>query len=227
MSEEQTLANTDENWLERIWEHREAVLYRGLFGVGGEKIFVLSAEMFLETFQQESYDPRWLFNGVLEYAPTATRASWLYVTSGMSNAWEDDLPDPEGISGIGCEFVFETTAQSQWAITRLQELMAYQILLSCGQYEGRELIGYFDRIPLRRSIDPAGNSEIQNLMVCPPETYPQTIQLDSGAFDFFALVGITNAEAQFAREQGSEQLLHQLKAKNAFPITDPARTSVV
>jgi hypothetical protein len=170
----------DENWLERIWQDPEERIYPALFGKMNESIYVLTAEMFLEQFQQETYDPRWLFYGVFELPPSDQRASGLYVTSGMSNAWDDESPDPTGISGIGCELIFETTEQSEWAIKRLQELMAYQILLWYGRYGEREPMGCFDRIPLRNSIDYTGDSAIRNLMLCHPSDFPESFQLDSG-----------------------------------------------
>lgn len=115
-----------ENWFETAWADREENVYRRLFGSDTRDIFTLSHTMFLETFKQPSFDPRWLHYGVIEYRPTAARPSWLYVTSGMSNAWGDDRPNPDGPSGIGCEFVLETPEQGKWAIVRLQHLMVFQ-----------------------------------------------------------------------------------------------------
>ena len=220
--------NTDaeENWLERIWEDREERIYPALFGKLSEGIYALSAEIFLEQFQQETYDPRWLFYGVFEAPPSAQRPSCLYVTSGMSNAWDDETPDPTGISGIGCELIFETTEQSQWAIKRLQELMAYQILLCCGRYGEAEPLGCFDRIPLRNSIDYTGNSAIRNLMLCPPDNFPESFQLDSGEVVLMQAVGITDEEKEWGRQNSGEELLTLLKQHNAFPLTDIGRQTI-
>ena len=60
----------------------------------------------------------------------------------MSNAWEDDEPHPDFPSGFGCEFVLETTEQGEWAILRLQHLMAFQILLEHGRYPAVILLGH-------------------------------------------------------------------------------------
>src|SRR6266508_1598488 len=79
------------DWLEKIWEYREETIYPEFFGeLEGEGIYTLSADTFLKTFGQETFDPRWLFYGVLIYQPSAKRNSWLYVTSGMSNPWDDE-----------------------------------------------------------------------------------------------------------------------------------------
>ena len=143
---------TWQEWFEQAWADREENIYPRLFGPESRGIFPLSSSVFLETFKQPSYDPRWLHYGVFEFRPTPTRCSWLYVTSGMSNAWEDDEPHPEGPSGFGCEFVLETSEPGDWAILRLQHLMAFQILLEHGCYPGREPIAPYARIPLRAPI---------------------------------------------------------------------------
>jgi Suppressor of fused protein (SUFU) len=214
-----------ENWLERVWEYREDVLYPSLFGETHKGIFTIPAEMFKDTFKQESVDPRWLFYGVLEFAPTPARTSWLYVTSGMSNDWEAAHLDPTTPSGLGCEFVFETTEQSQWAILRLLHLMAAQILLSHGGFPGRSPLGDFDRVPLHVPIFP-GHPLLTRLMLAPPTGFPREAQLESGPFQFYQVVGISEAEAAHARLRGGPALLELLVANNYFPVTDPDRPEV-
>jgi hypothetical protein len=214
------------DWFEKIWEYREETIYPEFFGEL-EGIYALSAEIFLKTFGQESCDPRWLFYGVFVSPPSAKRNSWLYVTSGMSNPWDDEVPVPSGISGLGCEFVFETVEKADWAILLVQKIMAYDILLSHGRYEGREPIQFYDRIPLRSSIKPGVDSAIRNILFCPPVSYPNSFNLESGVVDLMALVGITDDEAQYARENDGEKLVELLARAGAFPITDPARKSVI
>ena len=213
-----------QEWFERVWEHREEVLYPSLFGQSRRGIFPIQAEMLRGTFKQESFDPRWLHYGVIEFAPTATRDSWLYVTSGMSNDWEADRPDPTTPSGLGCEFVFETTQQSEWAILRLLHLMTFQILLCHGRYPGREPLSDFDRIPLRVPI--LEHSVLTYLMAAPPSGFPREAKLDSGSFDFYQIVGISEAEAAFARSHDGPALLELLVAHGYFPVTDPNRKEV-
>jgi hypothetical protein len=155
--------------------------------------------------------------------PNEKHASWLYVSSGLSNAWEDDSPNPQGMSGLGCEFMFETTKQGRWAITCVQNLIAYQILLACGRFERKELVGYHHRIPLGGPL--ASKSVLTSLTITLPEGYPSTIATPSGHVDLLALVGISAEEAQFAREHGGDALVAELKEANAFPVTNPARPS--
>lgn len=216
----------NDDWLEAIWATREDVIYPELFGPIAENIYPLSAELFTDTFQQESVDPRWLTHGVFESPPCDKHRSWLYVTSGMSNAWYDESPDPSGPSGLGCEFVFESSCQGEWAILRVLHVMAFQILLAHDRYPNREMLDLYDRIPLRASITPE-ESELTYIMVAPPIGYRSSFQLPSGNVDLLALVGITDAEAQFARDNDGPSLLERLKNNNAFPITDPTRSCTV
>jgi hypothetical protein len=227
---EQDMPNTDaegdwQTWFERVWEYREEVLYPSLFGERRRGIFTVQHEMLTSVFKQDSIDPRWLTHGVIEFEPTPERASWLYVTSGMSNDWEAERPDPSTPSGLGCEFVFETTGQFEWAILRLLHLMTFQILICHGRYERREPMGDFDRIPLRNSISPEP-SVLTYLMLAPPVSIPREALLESGAFEFYQVVGISEAEAAYARSHDGPALLERLMANSYFPVTDPNRTEV-
>jgi len=216
-----------QNWFERVWEHREEVLYPSLFGPDSRGIFPIQPEMLTDTFKQESFDPRWLHHGVFEFAPTPTRNSWLYVTSGMSNDWDAERPDHATPSGLGCEFVFETTQQAEWAILRLLHLMTFQILLCHGRYPGREPLSDFHRLPLRCPIN-FENSALTHLMLAPPSPsrFPREAHLDSGPFDFYQVVGISEAEAAYARSHDGPALLDLLVAHECFPITDPIRQEI-
>ncbi len=213
-------------WFERAWAFREEVVYRDLFGDTGPGIFVLDPSIFVDTFKQESFDPRWLFSGVFESPPNDRHSSWLYVSSGLSNPWEDDAPDPTGVSGLGCELVLESVARGEWAIRRVQHLVAFQTLLACGRYPGRGLLDVHDRIPLRAPITPEP-SELTWLFVAEPEGYPASAQLPSGRVDFLHVVGITEAEARLARERGGGELVELLRRAGALPVTDPARACTV
>jgi len=214
-----------QEWFQRIWKHREEVIYPSLFGESNVGIFTVQAEMITSTFGQESFDPRWLFHGVFEFEPTALRPSWLYVTSGMSNDWNAEHPEATTSSGIGCEFVLETPQKSGWAIMRLLYLTVFQILLCHGRYPGREPLGDFDRIPLRSSIRPEP-SVLTCLMLAPPAHFPRQAQLESGPFNFYQAVGISEAEATYARSHGGPILLELLTARGYFPVTDPDRDEI-
>ena len=213
------------DWFERVWTHREEVLYRSLFGAVSRGIFTIPPKMITGLFKQETFDPRWLHYGVFEFAPTTQRNSWLYVTSGMSNEWEAESPDPNSVSGLGCEFIFETTVQSEWAILRTLHLLTFQILLCHGRYPGKEPLTDFDRIPLREPIR-GQSSSLTWLMLAPPSDIDRVAKLDSGIFDFYQVVGITEGEAQYARSHDGQALIELLTAQKCFPVTDPDRNEI-
>lgn len=215
----------DEGFLERVWEYREATLFPRLFGGVSRGIFVVPYDMFATTFGQTDVDPRWLHYGIFEYAPTSDRSSWIYVTSGMSTPWEAQDPDPSTVSGLGCEFIFESTVPGDWAIRRLWQLMAYQVLLYHGRYPGREPLGSFNRLPLRSPIWDK-ESAIEFLMLTPTDPALGTQKLDSGSFELLRVVGITKKEAAYGRANGGAALLESLRSGLAFPVTDPTRGSV-
>ncbi len=104
--------------LERVWEQREESVYPSLFGPTFRGTFVPTGELFTGVFGQESFDPRWLHYGIIEFGPTDDRDSWIYVSSGPSNPWElepEDYADSE-YSGFGTELVLEVPKQAEWAL---------------------------------------------------------------------------------------------------------------
>ena len=210
------MSTVDEDWLERIWEHREEVIYPELFGSESEGIFPIPAE--------QGGDPRWSTCGVFRFAPTDTRKSWLYVSSGLSNAWFDETPDPSKTSGFGCEFLMETPDKADWPIIRMHQIMKYQIDICCGKHEGAEPLSDHDRIPLGSAID-FSESNLTHLILASPVNLPKDFRQDSGSADFYLMFGITEAERDFAKEQGGDALVNLLREETEFPITNPTRES--
>jgi hypothetical protein len=220
--------DTPTTMLEAVWEQREEVLYRDIFGDRGSGIYTLSPDIFANTFKQ-SCDPRWLTIGVFECASTANRPTWTYVSSGLSNPWEDEAPpdDPDAASGLGVEYVFNTTAQAQWAIQLVQHIAAYEVLLAHGRFPGRDAILIGDRIPVQIRDKTDRLSAIRRVLVVEPEFIPMRHRLASGELCFLQLVGITEAEAELARKDGYTALCDKLRQAKALHITDPWRDSVV
>lgn len=215
-----------QEWFESAWAYREENLYRVLFGGIGSGIYTLDAELFTGQFQQTSVDPRWLTHGVFESPPIGERRSWLYVSSGLSNAWEADSPKPDELSGLGCEFLFESPVQSQWALLFLCRMVAFQILLSAGRFPGKGLLQVWDRIPLRTSIDGA-SSALNWVLLVPSPNFGEQQKLPTGRFSFLQFVGITEDEADYARNNGGDKLLTLLTELTAVPVTDPSRRTVL
>jgi hypothetical protein len=211
--------------LEAVWALREAQIYPDLFGGRGRGIFPLSAELFTRRFGQSEVDPRWLFHGVFEFAPTPTRRSWAYVTSGLSNPW-DQPPETyefDEESGAGLEFVFQSAQQGDWAIQVLQNMLAYDLLLAAGRFPGRRPLAVGDRIPLNAPIDGRSTCRIRNLVVTDPEGVADGFVLPSGKVRLLSFTGIADPEAEWARANGSDALIPRLRRAGAHPVTDPAR----
>jgi len=216
--------------LEEIWRIREEKAYPKLFGPNGRGIFTLSAELFTGKFRQTQIDPRWLFYGIFEFAPTQDRPSWLYVTSGHSNPWDwDDTAEgaePAAESGAGIEFLFATTEQGNWAISYLQNMLAYDLLLSADRFPGGSPIGVGDRIPLNSPINSKDECVLRHAIVSTTQALPTGFTLPSGKVEFMTFTGVTDAEISFARANSTLALVERLSAAGAHPVTDPARASI-
>lgn len=215
--------------LEEVWRIREEGIYPSLFGREQRGIFTLDQEFFQKRFNQSDIDPRWLFYGVIEFAPTRERSSWLYVTSGHSNPWEDEPEDYDEAneSGAGVEFTFATTEQGDWAIRVLQSLLAYDLLLRVGRFPDWKPLAPGGRIPLGGSMN--GNPEclLRNVVVTEAEGLADSFQLPSGRAQFLGITAITDVELAEARRTSSAKLIERLRGAGYHPINNPARPSLL
>ena len=213
--------------LESAWEHREEILYKGLFGDLGPGIYPLPIEIFSDAFKA-SCDPRWLTIGVFECPPHGERKTWTYVSSGLSNPWEEEGPpaNPEEPSGLGVEYVFNTPSRAGWAIKLVQHVVAYELLISAGQITGRDAIYLGDRIPVQILDAQDRPSAIQMVMVAEPCFVAADHSLPSGALQLVQLVGITAQEATFCRANDVAALIEKLRGADYYDVTDPWRSSL-
>ncbi len=230
---------TTEKWFEQIWADREERLYREFFGDTGPGIFTIPEATFVSLGCGE-IDPRFLTHGVLECPPGEKHADWIYVTSGMSNAWGESpaSANPAGPSGLGYEFTVHARERARWPIQLLQWLMAVQLLTAAGMVKG-ELLQRHDRIPLGGSLgkkdgllthllaaSPADRGLSEEVLAGDP-VYPPEFALASGRVEFLLIIGVTKREAEFAQSQSAEGLITLLRHRGVFPITDPARQGAV
>lgn len=215
-----------QEWFEKAWEEREEVHYRAIFGDIGPDIYCVSADIYAKVFNQ-SCDPRWLHSGVFESKPNGKRDTWVYVTSGLSNAWEAEIADHPEYSGIGCEFAIELEEESKWVIPVMQRLIAFQTLLAVGKFPGRNLIAFGDRIPMRGPLKPDSGTKLTTLLVVENPNLPNQITIGTGKFDLMTFVGVSDAEVQFARANSSTDLANLLKERTRFPVTQLDRAEVV
>ncbi len=212
--------------LEQVWEYREEVLYPRLFGNASRGIFVLEHTDFA-VLGRSDCDPRWLFMGVFEYAPTEARSSWVYVTSGGSTPWEEtqEEPGPDDYSWLGFELIMETATQADWAIRMLKRLFAFQVLSLHGHYGDRPGLRYGGVFPLRGPID-QDCSTLDHVILTEPRCCDVTQRLSSGNFEFMQIVGLGPAEAEHARRCGPEELFQALEDQGSGLVIDPARAQI-
>jgi len=215
-----------QQWFEESWAVREEKVYKTLFGGTGPGIYPVDFDLLSSGFQQSEIDPRWLHDGVFECPPNNLRKSWLYVSSGLSNPWEQDAANPGEVSGLGCEFILECGNQSKWALLLLRRMVAFQRLLSVGRFPGKGLLQIWDRIPLRAPID-GRSSALTWVLLTPSAELGDAPQLPSGRFQFLVFVGITEDEADYARASGGDKLLGLLIERSAAPVNDPGRASIL
>ena len=206
------------SFLEESWEEREEASYKEILGDTGPGIFPLSNKVF-ERMNAKGIDPRWLNHGVFKSPPNASRDTWVYITSGMSNPWEAE--EPEEYSGLGVEFLMETENEETWAIEVLQTLMAYNILLASGQMGDFPLLDYGHRVPLALS------ESITTMMFAYPVNFPCNFSIKSGRVDLLQIVGITSSELEAAKQTSSEEIREQLVSRTGGLVTSKERASVL
>ena len=59
-----------------------------------------------------------------------------------------------------------------------------------------------------------------------PLEHDMFAQLDSGRFDFLHIVGITEQERDYAKANGTDELVAALRRHGAYPVTVPGRASI-
>lgn len=215
--------------LEEVWRIREEEIYPALYGRAVRGIFPLSRDLFSQRFGKADPDPTWMRHGVIEFAPTPERPSWLYVTSGYSNPWTQDPAtyDVFADSGSGIELMFASTEQGPWAIDLLQSLLAFDLLHGAGHYPDKPPPRMGDMIPLRTPINGDPACILRGVIMTPVEGAPNEFTLPSGRVLMVGFTGVSEAELGYGRRQGAKPLIELLRNAGAHPVTDPRRTSVV
>lgn len=214
--------------LKEVWEEREQQIYPKWFGPESRGIFTLTPSIFSQLGQTE-VDPCWLSIGVFEFAPTESRPTWIYVSSGISNPWETDPKDysTEGYSEIGTELVLEAPDQADWAIAVLQRLVAFDLLIAWGLRGDVPTFDYGHRVPLNAPISLTEDSILSNVIAWKPEHYEASFVVPSGRVDFIHFAGISDDELAYAKEHGSDRLAEMMIEHGVFPVSDPKRSSIL
>ncbi|MGE8209468.1 MAG: suppressor of fused domain protein [Stenotrophomonas rhizophila] len=211
--------------LARAWAEREESLYPRLLGALGPGLYPLDAAVFSTVFGQDSVDPRWLTIGVFECPPTPDRPGWAYVSSGLSNPWDETEADPDSVSGLGMEFLLQTTERAPWALTLVQRFCAYQLLLAAGRMGNHAPLDLWNRMRIGAPIDNA-DSQLQALVFVAAEHLGDIQSLVSGQFRFLQMLPLTLDEHAFGQQHDFETVVEQLQAHHAAPVVDARRGSI-
>ncbi|MCF7751637.1 suppressor of fused domain protein [Bacillus subtilis subsp. subtilis] len=211
--------------LAHAWAQREQSLYPSLLGALGPGLYPLDAALFSSVFGQDRVDPRWLTIGVFECPPAPDRPGWAYVSSGLSNPWDQTDPDPDGVSGLGMEFLLQTTARAPWALALVQRFCAYQLLLAAGRMGDHAPLDLWDRMRIGAPIDNA-DSQLQALVFAPAEHFGDIQTLASGQFRFLQMLPLTLEEHAFGQQYDFDTVVEQLQAQRAAPAVDAGRGSI-
>jgi hypothetical protein len=158
---------------------------------------------------------------VLTYAPNDSRPYWMYITSGLSNPWYQDVPSE--VSGFGTELIVKTKKDARWPIQLLRRL-AYYILSYTGTLSPGKILN------MSEALTKNANSKINNILVWYEDIAPDCwYQLPSGGFGIFATIGITEDECRFAEsvDYGPWCIQQVLRQTNIGQITDPDRDCVM
>lgn len=212
--------------LETAWTQREETLYRALFGDLGPGIYPLDLPLFEQMFNCTQVDPRWLHIGVFECPPTPERPHWVYVSSGLSNPWDDEPDAEEEWTGLGRELLLECPQQSPWALALVRRFAAYQMLLAAGRFGDQEPLDAWDRMSVGGPID-GQQSALSAIIMVPSKHYPDEYALVSGKFAFLQIIGLSAAELAHGRAHDFGDLLQTLGDQGAAPLVDAARRSIV
>ena len=212
------------DFAEISWEERENEVYPIVFGTLPDEIYTIPSDIFSKTYRFPSYDPRWLYTGVIELKPTSSRSSWLYITSGLSNEWVDTKDE---VSGAGVEFVIETFERSSWAIQILHKIMAYNLILFTGEKGLSSSLQYNLLIPINYPFTDNKKAQVKHLITTKPDHYPDSFSLISGSVKFLHLVGVTHKEVEYAKQKSMKMIIDHLKKKQIYPFTDPYRDSSI
>lgn len=213
----------DNTLLHAGWEQRDEGIYPDLFGDPLGNIELLKEEIFKQDFGRKDVHPFWLHHGVMTFAPTEHRKTWLYATSGMSNAFDSEVDE---WSGLGVEFILETQEQTDWAADKLARLMAFNLLIAIGHYRDLSDIRTGSLVRLGVPID-GKESALRNIVALAPVDHPSEFHLVTGKSEFLQMVAVNDREADFIDEEGHEAFAEKLASAAGTLAIDPLRNSSV
>lgn len=201
----------NQNLIEKSWEQREDVIYKSLFPNMPNGIFTPKPG------QTRLGENELLLSsaGVFEISPSENNPYWAYITSGLSNPFDDNCE----ISGYGFELLIKSKVQMNNYIPILWNLMGY--VFSTGK-----TFAHSHRMSINSPVD-GENSKLNTLLFYNSEKNKKDYILPTGKFQILCITAITPEEYQYAKDNTSEKLIDLLKENNFLEIIDPSRGSLV
>jgi Suppressor of fused protein (SUFU) len=219
---ERSPVSEDEDWFAATWRYREKVLYPEVFGGSGDGMIVTVPYQAFAQLGSKEVDRRWLHCGVLKFGSRTGRDAITFVTSGLSNAWDDERPDRASASGLGVELRIDNRSDEHWALDVLLRISAMQLMIGAGRFRGARIVGDGDRI--RVGADTFGQGSAMAALLA---SKAADLELPSGTFEMIQLFAITGSELEFATTHGVTALIAELRRETTYPINDIRRQSVV
>ena len=214
----------EESLLHVGWQQREESFYPALFGLAAGSPALLKEDIFKKDFGRRDVHPFWLHHGVVTFPPTPQRPTWLYATSGLSNAFDSEI---EEWSGLGVEYIMETPAHADWAADKLARLMAFNLLITAGHYQGQSDLTVGSIVRLGVPVNGDESCTLTNIIALKPTTFAQEFQLVTGKVELLQMLAVSDSEADFAENEGHDALAEKLQAAGRSSIIDVERDPVV
>jgi len=223
-SNDQDSEPKEESLLHVAWEQRDESFYPALFGQAEGAPILLTEELFKNEFARNSIHPFWLHHGILTFSPNENRGTWLYATSGLSNAFDSEIDD---YSGLGVEFILETKEKAQWAADKLARLMAFNLLIAAGHYRDQSDLTLGSIVRLDTPINGEDDCKLTNFIAHRPLGRARDFQLVTGKVELLQMVAITDEEDDFADKEGHGALEEKLSATDQIQFINPNRRSII
>lgn len=176
-------------------EYREENIYKKIFKNFPDTIITPKKSNEIAIWWEIVLQNCW---GVFEISPTVEQPYWTYITSGLSNPFEENNLDDD-VSWYWIELMIRTQSKSNWAVTLLWNLM---------WYIGKtwNIFDQNHRMPLNSSIN-GKESILDTVIFSFLEEFQEPFKLSSWWFNILSVFWISENEYLFAKENWSTKLL--------------------
>jgi suppressor of fused protein SUFU len=159
---------------------------------------------------------------IYQFRPTPERDYWTIITGGMSDARQYIPEDLEGQIGSRAEIMMYVREPNGWMFNVLKGLAEMP-------FDDNTYLHWRHTVPNGKPMT-AEPSELTNFFFLPPYFEAEgfdSLELDGEGVDILWLFPITDAERQYAVDNGSEALEELFEKTQIDPVVDEARKSIV